>query len=97
MLAPPLLTSNNRCGRWRDHGQVINGIKIHGAADGKCRPLSLAVTPGQRADCTQFEQVLQEICVPRPGPGRPRLLPDSVAAGRVGGNGVVRDAAASDT
>jgi hypothetical protein len=31
--------------------------KLHLSADGRCRPLSLIVTPGQRADCTQFTQV----------------------------------------
>ncbi|MFE6911973.1 transposase [Streptomyces erythrochromogenes] len=25
-MEPLLLTNNNRCGRWRDHRQVINGI-----------------------------------------------------------------------
>lgn len=54
--------------------------KIHLIADGHCRPLSLIVTPGQRADCTQFKPVLEKIRVPRSGPGRPRKKPDSVAA-----------------
>ena len=34
------------------------------SADGKCRPLSLIVTPGQRADCTRFEAVMDESRVP---------------------------------
>lgn len=33
VLAPLLPTSNNRCGRWRDHRQVINGI-IHRLSTG---------------------------------------------------------------
>lgn len=33
MLKPLLPTSNNRCGRWRDHRQVINGI-IHRLSTG---------------------------------------------------------------
>ncbi|MEU8976720.1 IS5 family transposase [Streptomyces monashensis] len=131
----PLLLSNNRCGRWRSHRQVINGpqragagttgrvksgraggspplpglpggggsagealgrsrggltTKVHLAADGRCRALSLVVTPGQRADCTQFEPVLDKIRVPRTGPGRPRRRPDSVSADRAYSNGIIR-------
>lgn len=33
--------------------------KIHLSSDGHCRPLSLIVMPGQRADCTRFELVLE--------------------------------------
>ncbi|MFD5062323.1 IS5 family transposase [Streptomyces sp. NPDC058394] len=65
--------------------------KIHLSADGRCRPLSLVVTPGQRADCTQFESVLEKIRVPRLGPGRPRKKPDSLAADKAYSNGPVRD------
>ncbi|WP_319054766.1 IS5 family transposase [Streptomyces europaeiscabiei] len=53
--------------------------KIHLSADGRCRILSLVITPGQRADCTQFEAVMDKIRVPRPT-GRPRTTPDSVSA-----------------
>jgi transposase len=34
--------------------------KIHPSADGRCRPLSLLITEGQRADCRQFEAVLDK-------------------------------------
>ncbi|MET9964426.1 IS5 family transposase [Streptomyces sp. NPDC006356] len=54
--------------------------KLHLSADGKSRPLSLVITAGQRADCTQLESVLDKIRVPRLGPGRPRRTPDSVGA-----------------
>jgi transposase len=54
--------------------------KLHLSADGRCRLLSLVVTPGQRAECTQFKPVLEKIRAPKPGPGRPRHKPDSVAA-----------------
>lgn len=64
--------------------------KIHLAADGRCRPLSLVLTPGQRADCTQFEAVMDKIRVPRLGAGRPRLLPDSVGADKAYSNSVIR-------
>ncbi|WP_406841711.1 IS5 family transposase (plasmid) [Streptomyces sp. AHU1] len=39
-------------------------------ADGRCRPLFLVVTPGQRADSSQFQTVLKKIRVPRVGPAR---------------------------
>ncbi|WP_405798114.1 IS5 family transposase [Streptomyces sp. NBC_01506] len=65
--------------------------KIHLSADGYCRPLSLIVTPGQRADCTQFKPVLEKIRVPKSGPGRPRRKPDSVAADRAYSNGPCRE------
>ncbi|EFL20895.1 LOW QUALITY PROTEIN: transposase, IS4, partial [Streptomyces himastatinicus ATCC 53653] len=53
--------------------------KVHLAADGHCRPLALLITPGQRADCTQFEPVMDRIRVPL-GAGRPRRRPGSVSA-----------------
>ncbi|GAA3487872.1 IS5 family transposase [Streptomyces cremeus] len=61
--------------------------KLHLSADGRCRPLSLIATPGQRADCTQFQPVLEKIRVPKPGPGRPRKKPDSIAADKAYSNG----------
>ena len=64
--------------------------KVHLSADGQCRPLSLIVTPGQRADCTQFVPVLDAIRVPRLGPGRPRTKPASVAADKAYSNGPCR-------
>ncbi|WP_374215379.1 IS5 family transposase [Streptomyces sp. NEAU-Y11] len=65
--------------------------KLHLSADGRCRPLSLVVTGGQRADCTQFQPVLEKIRVPRTGPGRPRTKPDSLAADKAYSNGPCRD------
>ncbi|MFF3959535.1 IS5 family transposase [Streptomyces sp. NPDC001890] len=64
--------------------------KIHLSADGFCRPLSLIITPGQWADCTQFVMVLEKIRVPRLGLGRPRKKPDSVAADKAYSNGPCR-------
>ncbi|MFF2638644.1 transposase [Streptomyces niveus] len=63
--------------------------KLHLSADGCCRPLSLIVTAGQRADCTQFRPVLEKIRVPRPGPGRPRNQPDNLAADKAHATGPV--------
>ncbi|WP_449342511.1 IS5 family transposase [Streptomyces aurantiogriseus] len=65
--------------------------KLHLSADGRCRPLSLIVTPGQRADCTQFKPVLEKIRVPKSGPGRPRKTPDSVVADKAYSNGPCRE------
>ncbi|MFD6150311.1 IS5 family transposase [Streptomyces sp. NPDC060243] len=64
--------------------------KIHLSADGKCRPLSLIITPGQRADCTQFKAVMDKIRVPRLDPGRPRRLPGSVSADKAYSNSLIR-------
>ncbi len=64
--------------------------KIHVAAEGRCRPLSLLITPGQRADCTQFEPVMDKIRVPRAGRGRPRRTPDSVGADKAYSNRKIR-------
>ncbi|WP_330177680.1 IS5 family transposase [Streptomyces sp. NBC_01498] len=65
--------------------------KLHLSADGYCRPLSLIVTPGQRGDCTQFKVVLEKIRVPKPGPGRPRRKPESVAADKAYSNRPCRE------
>lgn len=65
--------------------------KLHLSADGRCRPLSLVITSGQRADCTQFKPVLEQIRVPRSGLGRPRKKPDSLAADRAYSNGPIRE------
>ncbi|MFD6911527.1 IS5 family transposase [Streptomyces virginiae] len=65
--------------------------KLHLSADGRCRPLSLIVTPGQRADCSQFKPVVEKIRVPKIGPGRPRKGPDSVTADKAYSNGPVRN------
>lgn len=65
--------------------------KIHLSADGRCRPLSLIVIAGERADCTQFVPVLEKIRVPRLGLGRPRKKPDSVTADKAYSNGPCRE------
>ncbi|MFD5478963.1 IS5 family transposase, partial [Streptomyces hawaiiensis] len=65
--------------------------KVHLSADGRCRPLSLVITPGQRADCTQFKPVLEKIRVPKLGPGRPRKKPDSLAADKAYSNRPCRE------
>ncbi|MFB7594974.1 IS5 family transposase [Streptomyces sp. NPDC056160] len=65
--------------------------RLHLSADCRCRPLSLIVTPGQRADCTRFEPVLEKIRVPKPGPGRRRKRPAGVAADKACSNRPCRE------
>jgi transposase len=54
--------------------------KVHIAAEGRCRPVSIVVTAGQAGDSPQFQPVLSKIRVRsgRGGPGRRR--PDAVLA-----------------
>lgn len=55
--------------------------KVHLACDGRGRPVSVVLTPGQRHDSTQLGPVLDAIRVPRPQRrGRPRRCPDRVIA-----------------
>ncbi|MET8009161.1 IS5 family transposase [Streptomyces sp. NPDC005271] len=53
--------------------------KIHLAGDGGCRPLAVLITPGQWGDAPQLIPVLERICVPRLGGGRPRTRPDHLS------------------
>lgn len=53
--------------------------KIHAAVDAGGRPLAFVLTPGQAADCPQFQAVLDQIRVPGPA-GPPRTRPGAVAA-----------------
>ncbi len=63
-----------------DHalGRSRGGLttKVHLACDGLGRPLDFVVTGGNVNDFTRLEQVLAQIKVRRPGPGRPRSRPD---------------------
>ncbi|MFJ6292667.1 IS5 family transposase [Streptomyces griseoviridis] len=54
--------------------------KIHLAADGRCRPLTVLLTPGHYGDGPQLQPVLEQVSVPRSGVGRPRSRPDHVLA-----------------
>ncbi|MFE5909055.1 IS5 family transposase [Streptomyces wedmorensis] len=54
--------------------------KIHLAAEGRCRPLALVLTPGHYGDGPQLERVLKQVRVPRTGAGRPRTRPDHILA-----------------
>ncbi|MFD8762092.1 IS5 family transposase [Streptomyces mirabilis] len=67
-----------------DHGlgRSRGGLttKLHLAVEQGQKPMSIVITAGQRGDSPQFEVVLGRIRVPRPGPGRPRTLPERVRA-----------------
>lgn len=67
-----------------DHGlgRSRGGLttKLHLACEQDRKPLSVVITAGQRGDSPQFEAVLEQIRVPRQGPGRPRTRPDRVLA-----------------
>ncbi|WP_423247571.1 IS5 family transposase [Streptomyces achmelvichensis] len=69
-----------------DHGlgRSRGGLstKIHLAVDASFHVLAAVITGGQRGDAPAFEQVLGQIRVPRPGPGRPRTRPEHVLADR---------------
>lgn len=54
--------------------------KIHVRADGKGRPITLGLTPGQWHDSRAFEPLMNGGAIKRRGPGRPRLRPRRVAA-----------------
>ena len=64
--------------------------KIHTAVDGKGRPLAVVVTGGQRNDGAMLSTVLDDIVVPRLGPGRARTRPEAVIADRAYTSGVTR-------
>ncbi len=63
--------------------------KPHLAADRRCRPITRHTTPGQRADCTGFEQVMAGIPIPRPV-GRPRTRPGHVLADKAHSSKAIR-------
>ena len=54
--------------------------KVHLAVDGRGRPLSVRLTPGQAGDNPQLLPLLDDIRVPRVGAGRPRKRPDHLIA-----------------
>ena len=63
-------------------GQSRGGLttKLNLTCDGRGRPLSVLVTPGQRHESTQLEALLDAIWVPRLGVGRPRKRPKRLIA-----------------
>ena len=56
--------------------------KLHLRCDGQGRPLTFALTGGERHDQVAFPALMAWKGVRRPGPGRPRRRPASVIADR---------------
>jgi transposase len=54
--------------------------KVHLVCDGRGRPLSVLLTPGQRHGSTRLGALLDAIRVPRLGRGRPRKRPERLIA-----------------
>ncbi len=67
-----------------DHaiGRSRGGLtsKIHLVADGRGRPLSMVLTPGNINDTTMLADTIDRISVPREGKGRPPTRPERVLA-----------------
>jgi len=64
--------------------------KIHLLADSRCRPLGTVTTAGQRHDSLAFEILMDDLCVLRPGRGRPRTRPDELLADKAYSNKAIR-------
>ena len=64
--------------------------KIHLLADSRCRPLRTVTTAGQRHDSLAFELLMDDLCIGRHGPGRPRRRPDAVLADKAYSNKAIR-------
>ena len=56
--------------------------KLHLAADGRGRPLTIRLTEGQAGDNPQLLPLLDALCWRTGRPGRPRTRPDRVVADR---------------
>ena len=54
------------------------GTKLHMVTDGNGLPLAIHVTPGQRHESTQFEEVMNAVRIRQPR-GRPRTRPAALA------------------
>src|SRR3954453_2613774 len=64
--------------------------KIHLLADARCRPLRTLTTAGQRHDSLAFELLMGDLCVRRPGRGRPRRRPAALLADKAYSNKAIR-------
>lgn len=64
--------------------------KVHAAVDGNGMPLAVVLTGSQRNDGAMLVGVLEEIRVPRLGPGRPRTRPEAVVADKAYSSGKTR-------
>jgi transposase len=46
--------------------------------EGRGKPVTFLLTPGQQNECTVFERLLEQGAIKRPGRGRPRRLPGRI-------------------
>lgn len=71
--------AHGRTGRSR-HGRSRGGLttKTHALVDGRGRPLTLIVTPGQAGDSPVLPKLLAQLRVARRDPGRPRTRPQAL-------------------
>lgn len=67
-----------------DHaiGRSRGGLttKVHALSDGAGRPMVLLLTAGNVNDTALFPQLMSQLWVARPGPGRPRTCPEGLVA-----------------
>jgi hypothetical protein len=63
---------------------------IHLRAEGGGKPMTHALTAGQRHEQTMVPTLLDAGAVKRPGPGRPKLRPDQTAGDKGYSSGQVR-------
>jgi transposase len=49
--------------------------KVHLKAEGRGKPLTVLLTPGQQHESTVFEPLMHQGAIRRPGRGRPRVRP----------------------
>lgn len=88
--------NHKKLGRAEPEGHALGrsrgglSTKIHAVVDGRGLPIAIVTTGGQRHDGAMLEDVLDEIRVPRIGPGRPRTRPDAVVADKAYSSGVTR-------
>ncbi|MEU7997676.1 IS5 family transposase [Micromonospora sp. NPDC049060] len=80
--APPTTSATPGAQDGEAIGRSRGGLstKIHLAVDGRGRPLSILLTPGQAGDNPQLLALLDAIRVNEPGPGRPRKRPEVLIA-----------------
>jgi transposase len=64
--------------------------KTHALVDGRGLPLAIVLTPGQAGDSPALIRLLDQLRVPRIGPGRPRTTPLALRADKAYAGAVTR-------
>jgi transposase len=77
-------TRSPTCSRWKKRGEEDEKLgrsrggfstKIHIRCEGKGKPITFVLSPGQRNESIFLEQLMEQGAVGRSGRGRPRLRP----------------------